>query len=278
MPGYHQFAYAPLAGTPFDGMLKEFVGVRHEIAAPLNEKPFRLPWLVVHLTEAGETINESGLHRVPQRPGSIVVMPRGIIHNDRVIKVPYRSRYILLVGCLADQFQAQFWQSGRLQVELYDAPPPAWKKLILDLVELLIEQPSGWSWQALARVGTLLDALLQQPPQRYPYADLLGRVQRLVESDTGNPWRLDDVAAAFRTDIKTLSRQFYRLVNQPPALWIRQQRMRLALKFLSQGMSVTTVSEQMGFSDPFCFSRQFKAIRGVSPSSVQARSPSLYRR
>lgn len=278
MPGYHQFAYAPLAETPLSRMLSQFVGVREEIAVARVEKPKRLIWLVILLTEAGEAISESGLQRVPQRAGSMVIMPQGVIHNDRIINVPWRTRYILMTGPVADRFQSQFWQSGRRQTELYDDPPPAWRRLIVDLVELLIGQPRGWSWRALARLGILLDALLQQPPRRYSYGDLLDRVQRLIEADTGNPWRLDDIASALHTDTKTLTRQFRRLVNEPPGLWIRRLRMQLAFKFLCQGMSVTAVAEQMGFSDPFCFSRQFKTIMGVAPSSVQTRPPSRYRR
>ncbi|HEX8449453.1 MAG TPA: AraC family transcriptional regulator [Allosphingosinicella sp.] len=48
-------------------------------------------------------------------------------------------------------------------------------------------------------------------------------------------------------------------------------RRRLALRFLSEGLSVKAAAYRLGFSDPAAFSRAFKRWTGSSPSEMRTR-------
>ena len=271
--GYRQFSHLPLAGTALACNFTSIIGVREEVAEPFDRKPKRLRYLVLLYTEAGEALNRVGDQHTPYSPGSLIVEPYGQRYADRTIRLPWRMRYLLLVGPMADEFQAQYWPGGDLQSRRYESPPAAWLKRLVELVELTFDQPPGWPWRLLAQLGALFDALLSSPLPTQPYRSLLDQVQQLIEANPDNPWRLPALASALRVEAKTLARRFQQTANQPPAAWVRQQRMRLALKFLHQGMSVIETANQLGFSDPSCFSRQFKTVVRVSPSGVQRPAP-----
>ena len=271
--GYRQFSHLPLAGTPLARDFTSVIGMREEVTEHFDRRPKRLRYLVLLYTEAGEALNRVGDQHTPYSPGSLIVEPYGQRYADRTIRLPWRMRYLLLVGPMADEFQAQYWPPRDLRTRRYATPPVDWLKRLIELVELTFEQPPGWSWRFLARLGELFDALLNSPLPTQPHRSLLDQVQQLIEANQDNPWRLHDLASALRIEAKTLARHFQQAANQPPAAWVRQQRMRLAQKFLHQGMSVVETANQLGFTDPSCFSRQFKAVLRVAPSSLQRPAP-----
>jgi len=51
---------------------------------------------------------------------------------------------------------------------------------------------------------------------------------------------------------------------------VRLRMNRAAEKLRSPGVLVSEVADDLGFSDPFHFSRTFKRVFGVSPSSFMA--------
>lgn len=271
-----RFSHLPLDGQFLKGIFTDVIGVRENLRRCPNKKQGPRPWLAILYTEGGEAVYEFDQQRILERSGSLRIQSRDLIYTERIVKTPWQLRYLLLSGPMADDFQRQFWRAGRPQADVYDAPPAAWRRLVVELVELTFDQPAGWPWRFLSRLGALFDALLGAPhPNRFA-GDLLARAQRLVEAEMDNPWHLNDLAEALRLDPKTLARRFQRIVGQPPAAWMRLQRMTLARKFLNQGLSVTAVSDQLGFESPSCFSRQFRAVMGAPPSMVR-RAPPLRR-
>jgi transcriptional regulator GlxA family with amidase domain len=79
-----------------------------------------------------------------------------------------------------------------------------------------------------------------------------------------------ELAKALDLAPRTLTQRFHEAGASSPAFWIRTQRIQNAAGMLRQGKSPTEVSRHLGYSSPFHFSRQFKAIRGVPPSAVRA--------
>ncbi len=271
--GFHLYSHLPLAGTPLSREFTEVIGVREEVVDRFDKRPKPLPYLVILYTEAGEGLNRAGESRTTYRAGSLVVQPRGLVYGDRTVRLPWRMRYLLLVGPMADAFTAAYWQHRELRTRIYSSPPPVWTKWLIELVELTFDQPPLWPWRFMRHLGELFEALLASPPPDVPHADLLDRVRRLIQSDLSNPWRLEDLSAALRIDAKTLSRHFHRAADASPAAWVRRQRMAMAIKYLHQGMSVIDTANQLGFDDPSRFSRQFKAVTGAPPSAVHRAAP-----
>jgi AraC-like DNA-binding protein len=60
-------------------------------------------------------------------------------------------------------------------------------------------------------------------------------------------------------------REFKRRVGQTPRKYQEFKRMERAMHFLEAGMSVAAAASEIGYSDPYYFSRMFKRILGLSP-------------
>ena len=68
------------------------------------------------------------------------------------------------------------------------------------------------------------------------------------------------------------TRLFRRSFQMPPRRWLMEQRIRqAALRLLESTLNVSQVAEEFGYQDVFLFSRQFKAVLGVSPLGYRRR-------
>ena len=81
---------------------------------------------------------------------------------------------------------------------------------------------------------------------------------------------LDAVAAACGLDAAYLCRLFARFQDESPYQFLTRLRMEHAARLLLGGkLSVRQVSEELGFSDAFHFSRVFKSVHRVPPSKFR---------
>ena len=78
---------------------------------------------------------------------------------------------------------------------------------------------------------------------------------------------LDEIAGQCRIDGAYLCRLFKRFDSHSPYQYL----MRLKMNMLqSPNASVKQVAYELGFGDPFHFSRAFKRVFGMSPSSFKS--------
>ncbi|MGH7142869.1 MAG: AraC family transcriptional regulator [Planctomycetota bacterium] len=69
------------------------------------------------------------------------------------------------------------------------------------------------------------------------------------------------------------TRIFRRTYRLPPRGWLLRQRIRLAAQRLAQSTrQVSEVARELGYSDVYLFSRQFKKVMGVSPRAHRRRA------
>ncbi|MHC4727558.1 MAG: helix-turn-helix transcriptional regulator, partial [Planctomycetota bacterium] len=82
---------------------------------------------------------------------------------------------------------------------------------------------------------------------------------------------LDQIAEECRIDGAYLCRLFKRFDNQSPYQYLMRLKMNVAAQRLqSPNTSVKEVAFELGFSDPFHFSRAFKRIFGMPPSTFKS--------
>jgi AraC-like DNA-binding protein len=92
------------------------------------------------------------------------------------------------------------------------------------------------------------------------------RAQELVESHLNRQMSLHDLARLTQCSVSTLRRQFHEALGMPPYEWILQVRMRRARRLLATTtLRIKEVAAQIGFDDPFQFSRMFRQRIGRSP-------------
>ena len=97
------------------------------------------------------------------------------------------------------------------------------------------------------------------------------KLTRIVEEELENPdFTVDDFAARMALGRTIFYRKVKGITGYPPKEYLRIIRMKKAAELLlDANINVSEVAYKVGISDPFYFSRCFKAQFGVSPSVYQ---------
>jgi AraC-like DNA-binding protein len=101
------------------------------------------------------------------------------------------------------------------------------------------------------------------------------QIQRLIEAMHHNPekpWRLKEMAGQAGMSISSLRAAFHSTTGKPPARLRNEIRVAHAYEQLRRGdHTVAEVAEQLGYCDPFHFSKVFKTVYGFSPRAMRQR-------
>jgi len=107
-------------------------------------------------------------------------------------------------------------------------------------------------------------------------AELVRKMTEFVRERAGRSVTLADVATAVHMSPNYLTSLYHSKTGMSLGRFILTERIARAKRLLRQaGASVKSVGLELGFSDPFTFSRAFKRIAGVAPQAwVRAPLPS----
>ena len=93
------------------------------------------------------------------------------------------------------------------------------------------------------------------------------RCRDFIDTHWANLESLDGIATACHVDAAYLCRLFRRFDRQSPYQLLLGLKIRhAATRLRTAGTPIAVVAEELGFADPFHFSRVFKKLMGVSPS------------
>jgi len=94
--------------------------------------------------------------------------------------------------------------------------------------------------------------------------------REFIRDNSLNLKTLEQVAEACHVDEAYLCRLFARFDSQSPYQYLMQLKMGAAARRLQrEGALVKQVAYELGFSDPFHFSRAFKKVFGLSPAAFR---------
>jgi len=92
-----------------------------------------------------------------------------------------------------------------------------------------------------------------------------------IRCDPGAIWRVQELATACHLSRSQYTRIFTRVVGASPRQFLTRVRCDAAKHLLADtDSSIARIADDLGFSDAFHFSRQFKRSAGVSPSAWRA--------
>ena len=95
---------------------------------------------------------------------------------------------------------------------------------------------------------------------------LVARALALLHNAPAHGWTLETLAAQAATSRSVLAERFVHLIGQPPIQYLRELRMQLACRLLTEeGTKVVSVAAAVGFESEAAFSRAFKKSVGLSP-------------
>lgn len=132
------------------------------------------------------------------------------------------------------------------------------------MMDLALTQGQGWQWPFLGRCAELWGLLYSDAPAASSGDALVRRVARLLDEAPAARPSVAEMAAHLHLTPRQLIYRFHNAAGEPLAQWARR-RIAAARRLLSQGWSVTSMAAQLGFANPYHFSRTFKAIMALPP-------------
>ncbi|MGH3736091.1 MAG: helix-turn-helix domain-containing protein [Micromonosporaceae bacterium] len=162
------------------------------------------------------------------------------------------------------------------QVPPFRQAPGAWE--LRPLFDAMVRDLADRHTLARIRARSLLVAVLAALLEhRQPDGTALARWQveavlRYVERRLRDRPGVRDLARVARLSEDAFGRRFRASFGQPPRSWLVSRRIHAAAQHLDDSAEpIGAVAAYYGYSDVFFFSRQFKAVTGMSPRSWRQR-------
>ena len=135
--------------------------------------------------------------------------------------------------------------------------------------------------EVLARVGVHLELAQRRIEDRPASSEspaseegvLVVAAQKILRDAMSKPPSLEELAQRVGSNRKMLNDAFQAFCGQPVFGWLREERMRLAHEILRRDeVSVSVVSDCLGFSTPANFTKAFRERYGITPSELRGSS------
>lgn len=210
----------------------------------------------------GTGITTIGEQKIPFAPGTIIVFPPDIPHQEDADAGGYRVYYFGLrhyapasVGAQVcrDDDAGSFRHACIALIRECRLRQPGWQAATRDLLDLLVTWLHRWTSghdELVARCEQLL-------------------LQRMTDPDL----RIEMIAMELDVPVKRLRERFRAALGISPRQYLTRLRLDQAHTLLVSGHPVATTAELVGLRDAFYFSRLFRAERGIAPSAVHRSHP-----
>ncbi len=225
------------------------------ITAPVQHHPWHRHnhWELVCYT-AGAGVTTVGDSAIPFRIGTIIALPPELPHQEDATTPTYANIHLGVRGglgrgipCCQDDDAGSFRTIGEALVREARDRLPGWESTAAALLNVLLLWLRRWSG---------------------PADTLMTRADRLLRARLADPdLRVDAVARELGVSDDTLRRRFVALHGEPPRRRLLRLRLDESRLALARGASVAAAATAAGFSDPFHFSRSFRAAFGHPPSA-----------
>ena len=128
-----------------------------------------------------------------------------------------------------------------------------------------------------AAVGDILAEVLGRRARREglvgssQFEERLSKVVERIRTDLDWPWTIPDMARLAALSPSQLHRTFKQHFSTSPISWLRRERINRARRLLAdRALSIAEVGRRSGYADPYHFSRDFRRLSGLSPSSFRS--------
>ena len=204
------------------------------------------------------------------RPGSLFLRLPGVTHRTR-IDPGYASFYLAAPRAMYDLLC--------LTGTAYDG--------MAQVYDVGVLTPLVERWQALIEELEQADSLAMDDYLKHIYGFLIHLLHILREASDGvdrqflakacerlclnlhEPLYMPDAAAEFAISYSAFRKRFSAGMGMAPGEYRIRRKIDLAAQWLAEGLSSKRVAETLGYSDVFCFIKQFKRVTGTTPARYQ---------
>jgi len=156
------------------------------------------------------------------------------------------------------------WLDPTLKMLAWEArnPTSGSRTMIDRLTDIIFVQAvRAWANQRPAGQAGWLGALRDRQ---------IGAALELIHGDPARNWTLSTLAGTVAMSRSSFAARFSALIGEPPLSYITRWRMYMAMDLLmTENLTVSEVSERVGYVSEAAFSKAFKRISGLSPGSYR---------
>ncbi|CAB0149787.1 HTH-type transcriptional activator Btr [Pseudidiomarina piscicola] len=216
--------------------------------------------------------SEFGSHSGSLTAGQLLLLPAGLAHAYRAdSSSPWSIYWTHFRGTIAPSC-----------MDILGLQPPHfvltlqnWRSLLPSVTDLLNLQHQRWQRHRAVRAATLLQNLIAQLPDLASHAqhpqdfDLLA-LERFMQDNSHRHLDLADIADVAGLSRFHFAKKFKAITGTSPMRYFNELKIKLACQQLDSSTdSIRTIAQGLGFDDPYYFSRLFKKVMGIAPSSYR---------
>lgn len=262
----HQVTYRFLGGKPEDGILS--CGFMRKPTGQKSQINFIIPYYscFVLLDGSGEYWDDTGFHQTLV-PGCMVQRLPNRVHSTRVEgDGKWLEFYISFGKCAFDSLLALGQLTEKVPV-LHITEPSVYLQSFLKLFLQMSSAPDASLLSCLLEAQHLACTLSQDSTLSTQGASsVVEQACLLLEKDRKKELSLQQIAKQLCIGYEALRKQFYKEIKKSPEQYRQQKRMITAQMMLMEGESVQSVAKELGYSDAYAFSKQFKNFFGCAPA------------
>ena len=262
--GFHKPGSLTLASGAWIHAAGSFV--LEEGVFPLREHE-QWVWLAV---EAGDVLLRWDQHDLELKAGSTCFLPGGEFPASLEAHAHVRVLWIALEGPLSPLVVRKM--GALLHMPLRQGALPSQLYLASQIVQVIVRHTgtSDATYQLQHLLFGMIASHWGQPVAMD--AMLSHEIAKVVDTLRANQYRdnfsLAEMASISRMPMETFRKRFVAEVGMPPLSYVLHCKMERAKELLrDQNCSVRQAGAAVGMQDPYHFSKQFKNIVGISPSS-----------
>lgn len=229
-----------------------------------------MPLFVWLAAEEGTVTLEWGGQPMELHPMQSCVLPPGDHGAALMVDTPCQVVYIALEGPLSPMVVRKL--GALLHVPLKQGALPSQIYLAGQIVQVMVRHSgtNDATYQLQHLMYGMIASHWGQPVAMD--AMLSHEIAKVVDTLRANQYRdnfsLAEMAAISRMPMETFRKRFVTEVGMPPLSYVLHCKMERAKELLrEQDCTVRQAGISVGMNDPYHFSKQFKNIVGISPSS-----------
>ena len=222
-----------------------------------SERKNRVCWALLIKYE-GETIYSCNKRQLKSNIESIAILPEGSCYNWICTK---QGRYIVV------EFEANFKNENILILPTKKSEHIF--KLFKDLEKIWTLKHSFYKLKSINLVYSILTLLLEQTNNYLPFdkKEKIRPALDYIAENYNKPITNGELAALLGISTVYFRKLFTTITGMSPINYIQQLRINKAKEMLKSDYSkISLISEEVGYSNIYHFSKTFKQITGYSPT------------
>lgn len=192
--------------------------------------------------------------------GSGILITPGFKHQYGGLNKPYIEDSVSFCGPLSDHlFNTGIIRNGILKI--------GEGRRLLPIIELALDNSDDSQIKANIELQKLLIELyFENKKAKLPEYPAFSQLLNEIKKTPGKPWDIDMLTDFCNISFSQLNRIFKKRTGMTSKEYIDNIRMQLATEMLAVGTrTIKEIAVELGYSDPYHFSRRFKEIKGYAP-------------